>query len=102
MADDRRYTHSRAALGSDDARGRKSRRRLAHCRCTEHRNRSHSQVASGEVGDNRSLMPMYTPMAPTLVREPFHRDGWVYEEKVDGWRMLAYKEREAVTCGSAN
>jgi ATP-dependent DNA ligase len=28
-------------------------------------------------------------MAPTLVRPPFHRDGWVYEEKVDGWRMLA-------------
>jgi hypothetical protein len=25
-------------------------------------------------------------MAPTLAREPFHRDGWVYEEKVDGWR----------------
>ena len=22
-------------------------------------------------------------MAPTLVREPFHRDGWVYEEKVN-------------------
>jgi bifunctional non-homologous end joining protein LigD len=30
-------------------------------------------------------------MAPTLVREPFHCDGWVYEEKVDGWCMLAYK-----------
>jgi ATP-dependent DNA ligase len=30
-------------------------------------------------------------MAPTLVREPFHRDGWVYEEKVDGWRIVAYK-----------
>lgn len=29
-------------------------------------------------------------MAPTLVFPPFHRDGWVYEEKVDGWRMLAY------------
>ena len=27
-------------------------------------------------------------LAPTQVREPFHRDGWVYEEKVDGWRML--------------
>jgi hypothetical protein len=27
-------------------------------------------------------------MAPTLVREPFHRDGWVYEEKIDGWRIL--------------
>ncbi len=35
-------------------------------------------------------------MAPTLVRVPFHRDGWVYEEKVDGWRMLAYKEGERV------
>jgi ATP-dependent DNA ligase len=21
-----------------------------------------------------------------------HRDGWVYEEKVDGWRIVAYKE----------
>jgi len=35
-------------------------------------------------------------MAPTLVREPFHRDGWVYEEKVDGWRSLAYKTGERV------
>ena len=30
-------------------------------------------------------------MAPTLARPPFHRDGWIYEEKVDGCRMLAYK-----------
>jgi bifunctional non-homologous end joining protein LigD len=35
-------------------------------------------------------------MAPTLVREPFHRDGWVYEEKVDGWRILAYKDGTGV------
>jgi len=28
---------------------------------------------------------------PTLIARPFHREGWVYEEKVDGWRMLAYK-----------
>ena len=34
----------------------------------------------------------YAPMVPTLIRKPFHRDGWVYEEKVDGWRMLAYKD----------
>ena len=26
----------------------------------------------------------YTPMAPTLVRAPFHRSGWIYEEKYDG------------------
>lgn len=37
-------------------------------------------------------MLAYIPMAPTLVREPFDRDGWVYEEKIDGWRMLAYKD----------
>jgi bifunctional non-homologous end joining protein LigD len=35
-------------------------------------------------------------MAPTLVRVAFHRDGWIYEEKVDGWRMLAYKDGSRV------
>jgi bifunctional non-homologous end joining protein LigD len=43
-----------------------------------------------------SLIPHYSPMAPTLVREPFHRDGWVYEEKVDGWRIVAYKDGDRV------
>jgi ATP-dependent DNA ligase len=41
-------------------------------------------------------------MAPTLVREPFHRDGWVYEEKVDGWRMLVYKDGARVRLVSRN
>ena len=41
-------------------------------------------------------------MAPTLVREPFHRDGRVYEEKVDGWRMLAYKDGARVRLVSRN
>jgi bifunctional non-homologous end joining protein LigD len=35
-------------------------------------------------------------MVPTQVREPFHRDGWIYEEKVDGWRIIAYKDRDRV------
>jgi bifunctional non-homologous end joining protein LigD len=30
-------------------------------------------------------------MHPTLVARPFHRAGWIYEEKVDGWRMVAVK-----------
>src|SRR5262250_2319082 len=42
------------------------------------------------------------PMAPTLVREAFHRDGWVYEEKVDGWRILAYKDGARVRLVSRN
>jgi ATP-dependent DNA ligase len=46
------------------------------------------------------VLPLYTPTAPTLVRQPFHRDGWIYEEKVDGWRIVAYKEgdRVSMTC----
>ena len=32
------------------------------------------------------------PMQPELASEPFHREGWVYEEKLDGWRMIAYKD----------
>ena len=41
-------------------------------------------------------------MAPTQVREPFPRDGWIYEEKVDGWRMLAYKDGARVRLVSRN
>src|SRR5215470_8670464 len=47
-------------------------------------------------------MPKYMTMAPTQVREPFHRDGWIYEEKVDGWRMLAYKDGGGVRLISRN
>ena len=36
------------------------------------------------------------PMAATETKRPFHRDGWVYEEKYDGWRMVAYKDGAAV------
>ncbi len=42
------------------------------------------------------MLSVYTPMTPTQVRELFHRDGWVYEEKVDGWRILAYKDKARV------
>jgi hypothetical protein len=38
-----------------------------------------------------SNLPTVALMQPTLVSKPFHRPGWVYEEKVDGWRMVAIK-----------
>ena len=31
-------------------------------------------------------------LATLVVKEPFQRPGWVYEEKYDGYRILAYKE----------
>ncbi len=41
-------------------------------------------------------------MQPTLVPRPVHHEGWVYEEKVDGWRMLAYKVAGTVKLVSRN
>ncbi len=41
-------------------------------------------------------------MLATLVDKPFSRPGWVYEEKYDGYRILAYKEGKKVTLLSRN
>ena len=47
----------------------------------------------GLVGtlDGMAELPTVSLMQPTLVSTPFHRPGWIYEEKVDGYRMVAYK-----------
>ena len=41
-------------------------------------------------------------MLATLVKEPFDRPGWIYEEKYDGVRILAYKEGARVTLMTRN
>ncbi|MGO9995303.1 MAG: non-homologous end-joining DNA ligase [Steroidobacteraceae bacterium] len=41
-------------------------------------------------------------MLATLVAEAFDKPGWVFEEKYDGDRILAYKEGEKVTLLSRN
>jgi len=42
------------------------------------------------------------PMAPMLARPPFHRDGRLHEDKVDGWRMVAYQSGSRVRLLSRN
>lgn len=45
------------------------------------------------------------PFAPMLLSElkrPFHKPGWVYEEKYDGYRAVAYKEGSRVRLISRN
>ena len=41
-------------------------------------------------------------MLATLVRKPFNRKGWLYEEKYDGYRIVAYKEGDTVQLLSRN
>lgn len=43
-----------------------------------------------------------SPMLATLVDEPFTRSNWIFEEKYDGVRILAYKEGAKVTLVSRN
>jgi len=43
-----------------------------------------------------------SPMLATSVDEPFARDNWVFEEKYDGVRIVAYKEGRDVSLISRN
>jgi bifunctional non-homologous end joining protein LigD len=43
-----------------------------------------------------------SPMLATLADDPFDRSGWIFEEKYDGVRMLAYKEGSNVSLFSRN
>jgi bifunctional non-homologous end joining protein LigD len=65
-----------------------------------------SEALSGKFPmaiSSRNRIPFRVqPMLASLVEKPFHRDGWVYEEKYDGDRMLAYKEGDQVQLLSRN
>jgi bifunctional non-homologous end joining protein LigD len=41
-------------------------------------------------------LPTVALMQPTLVAKPFQRAGWIWEEKYDGYRMVAYKHEGQV------
>jgi len=41
---------------------------------------------------------MITPMVARLVRDPFDREGWLFELKWDGFRCIAEKDRQGYAC----
>src|ERR1700683_4854855 len=43
-----------------------------------------------------------SPMLATLVDAPFSKSNWIFEEKYDGFRILAYKEGPKVSLISRN
>ncbi|HXA95794.1 MAG TPA: hypothetical protein VN323_09550, partial [Candidatus Dormibacteraeota bacterium] len=47
-------------------------------------------------------LPTVDLMHATQIAKPFHRPGWVYEEKYDGWRVVAYKDADRVRLVSRN
>ena len=52
---------------------------------------------SVDWGPHGGRLPHITqPLAATQVARPFRHPGWVYEEKVDGWQVLAYKDAAGV------
>jgi bifunctional non-homologous end joining protein LigD len=53
--------------------------------------------------DSANKIPFrVSPMLATLVDEPFQKPNWIFEEKYDGVRMLAYKEGSRVSLISRN
>jgi len=45
---------------------------------------------------------MITPMVARLVRDPFDREGWLFELKWDGFRAIAEKDKQGVRLYSRN
>jgi bifunctional non-homologous end joining protein LigD len=70
---------------------------LEHGKLPERRASQLAPTAEDTPRARRSAMPApYEPMLPTLSREMFQRADWLYEPKLDGYRVLAFVDRGRV------
>ncbi len=51
-------------------------------------------------GKKAAMPESLKPMLCTLVREPFNKEGWLYEVKWDGYRIIAFKNKNKVSLRS--
>lgn len=59
--------------------------------------RSAKESAAAAPRSSSRMKPLaYRPMLLSAASEPFHRPGWLYEEKYDGYRILAHKSGDVV------
>jgi bifunctional non-homologous end joining protein LigD len=58
--------------------------------------------AANKKKPGRAKPPVVAPMLATLVNQPFHKEGWVYEIKWDGYRALATVAEGTVHIRSRN
>jgi hypothetical protein len=68
-----------------------ARRELLHCVKLR---QSQLLLPGCDIEETSRVLDRMDAMLPSLVAPPFHRPGWVYEEKYDAYRILA-QGREA-------
>jgi bifunctional non-homologous end joining protein LigD len=61
-----------------------------------------SSLHRGRISLSDKIPLRISPMLATLVDKPFHLPCWIYEEKYDGIRILAYKEGTHVSLITRN
>ena len=97
-----------STCGDCAGRRRRHRESFAGRSVRQGANRDECEIRLGahqanKAADLKNRIPFRVqPMLATLVAGPFDRAGWVYEEKYDGDRMLAYKEGDRVRLLSRN
>lgn len=68
----------------------------------EDRDRTEQKFVRYEIKSTAKKPTMITPMVAKLVKDPFDREGWLFELKWDGFRAIAEKDKLGIRLYSRN